>query len=183
MVMKTDAVFKRGLGIISLFSTAGMYLAGFGIFVMALLITTEIVGRHLFGFSILVVDEWSGYLLVMVTFLGLAYTMKTNGFLQIEFLLNRLRPKQRRIFHIFLISVAFFYSILIDHKLITYTWSSYATGLVSVSISQTPLFIPQLFMPLGMTLLALELLRQGVLSLRDLLSFDPNNTQNRNNKT
>jgi TRAP-type C4-dicarboxylate transport system permease small subunit len=183
MVMKTDAVFKRGLGIISLFSTVGMYVAGFGILIMAVLITTEIVGRHLFGFSILVVDEWSGYLLVMVTFLGLAYTMKTNGFLQIEFLLNRLSPKQRRIFHTFLISVAFFYSILIDHKLITYTWSSYATGLVSVSISQTPLFIPQLFMPLGMTLLALELLRQGVLSLRGLPSFDPNKTQNRNNKT
>lgn len=183
MVMKTDAVFKRGLRIISLFSTVGMYVAGVGILMMALLITAEIVGRHLFGFSMLVVDEWSGYLLVAVTFLGLAYTMKTNGFLQIEFLLNRLGPKQRRIFHIFLISIAFSYSILIDHKLIAYTWASYSTGLVSVSISQTPLFIPQLFMPLGMSLLVLELLRQGVLSIRDLISFDANNPQNRNNET
>lgn len=181
--MKTDVVFKRGLRIISLFSTVGMYVAGVGILIMALLITTEVVGRHLFGFSMLVVDEWSGYLLVMVTFLGLAYTMKTNGFLQIEFLLNRLEPKQKKIFHIFLISIALFYSILIDHKLIAHTWSSYSTGLVSVSISETPLFIPQLFMPLGMSLLVLELFREGVLSIRDLISFDANNPQNRNNET
>lgn len=157
------------LAAIDFLSTAGMYFSGIGIFCMALFITLEITARHLFGHSLLIVDEWSGYLLVMVTFLGLAYTMKTNGFLQIEFFLNRLSLRRRRVFHFALILLALIYAILIDYKLMLHTWSSYVTGQVSISISQTPLYIPQLFMPFGMSLLVLELLREGILSVLELL--------------
>lgn len=165
------------LAAIDFLSTAGMYVSGIGVFCMALFITLEITSRHLFGYSLLVVDEWSGYLLVFVTFLGLAYTMKSNGFLQIEFFLNRLPSRSRRMFHFALILLALLYGILIDYRLMLYTWSSYVTGQVSISISQTPLYIPRLFMPLGMSLLVLELLRESILSLLDLLEAGRPNRQ------
>lgn len=165
------------LAAIDFLSTAGMYVSGIGVFCMALFITLEITSRHLFGYSLLVVDEWSGYLLVFVTFLGLAYTMKSNGFLQIEFFLNRLPSRSRRVFHFVLILLALLYGILIDYRLMSYTWSSYVTGQVSISISQTPLYIPRLFMPLGMSLLVLELLRESILSLLDLSEADRPNRQ------
>lgn len=175
--MKRNGFLTTLLAFIDFLSTAGMYVSGIGIACMALLITLEITGRHLFGYSMLVVDEWSGYLLVIVTFLGLAYTMKTHGFLQIEFFLNRLSLRSRRVFHFALVLLALFYALLIDYKLMLHTWSSYVTGQVSISISQTPLYIPKLFMPLGMFLLVLELLREGILSLLDLL--EPGNPNGR----
>lgn len=161
------------LNLIERLSTAGMYVSGIGVFIMSILITIEILGRYFFGFSLLVVDEWSGYLLVMVTFLGLAYTMQTRGFLQIEFLLNRLSRRKRHLFSLFLILLALIYSLIIGWKLILYTWSNYSAGTVSVSISQTPLYIPQLFMPLGVALLILQLINEAVRSILSLMTLPP----------
>ena len=132
---------------------------------MSLLITIEIAGRYVFGFSLLVVDEWSGYLLVMVIFLGLAYTMRVKGFMQMEFLIRQLGPRKRNLLTVFLIFGALIYSILIEYRLVLIAWSSYSSNYVSVSIAQTPLCIPQAFMPIGMMLLILELLREGFQSL------------------
>ena len=159
------------LKLIERLSTAGMYVSGIGVFIMSILITIEILGRYFFGFSLLIVDEWSGYLLVMVTFLGLAYTMQTRGFLQIEFLLNRLSYRKRHLFNLFLILLALVYSFIIGWKLILYTWSNYSAGIVSVSISQTPLYIPQLFMPLGMALLILQLISEAIRSILRLMAL------------
>lgn len=161
------------LNLIERLSTAGMYVSGIGVFIMSILITVEILGRYFFGFSLLIVDEWSGYLLVMVTFLGLAYTMQTRGFLQIEFLLNRLSYRKRHLFNLFLILLALVYSLIIGWKLILYTWSNYSAGIVSVSISQTPLYIPQLFMPLGMALLILQLINEAIRSILGLIGLIP----------
>ena len=161
------------LNLIERLSTAGMYVSGIGVFIMSILITIEILGRYFFGFSLLVVDEWSGSLLVMVTFLGLAYTMQSKGFLQIEFLLNRLSRRKRNLFNLFLILLALVYSFIIGWKLILYTWSNYSAGTVSVSISQTPLYIPQLFMPLGVALLILQLINEAVRSILRLMTLPP----------
>ena len=161
------------LNLIERLSIAGMYVSGIGVFIMSILITIEILGRYFFGFSLLIVDEWSGYLLVMVTFLGLAYTMQTRGFLQIEFLLNRLSYRKRHLFNLFLILLALVYSFIIGWKLVLYTWSNYSAGIVSVSISQTPLYIPQLFMPLGMALLILQLISEAIRSILRLMELIP----------
>jgi TRAP-type C4-dicarboxylate transport system permease small subunit len=169
--MQRQSVFDKILVTIGVLSTGGMYASGAGVFIMSVLITIEITGRYLFGFSLLVVDEWSGYLLVMVTFLGLAYTMKTKGFLQIDFLVNRLSQRRRHLFNIFLVLIALIYSLVIGWKLIIYTWLNYSTGAVSVSISQTPLYIPQLFMPLGILLLVLELIREAITSIQDFVTL------------
>ena len=180
--MKTNRALTKFLAAIDFLSTAGMYISGIGISCMAMFITLEIADRHLFGHSLLIVDEWSGYLLVIVTFLGLAYTMKTNGFLQIEFFLNRLSLRSRRVFHFALVLLALLYAVLIDYRLMLYAWSSYVTGQVSISISQTPLYIPQLFMPLGMSVLVLELLREGIRSVLALLEPGNPNGQARRDR-
>jgi TRAP-type C4-dicarboxylate transport system permease small subunit len=103
--------------------------------------------------------------------------METRGFLQIEFLINRLSTRQNRLFQVFLTLLALIYSLIVEYKLITYTWSSYSAGIVSISISQTPLFIPQLSMPLGMMVLILELLKEAVQYTDELLIGNWRNQQ------
>ena len=70
-------------------SKLGSWISGIAIMIMIFLITLEVVGRKLFGFSTLVSDEFSGYLLVVITFMGAAYTLKTKGFTRMEVIYNR----------------------------------------------------------------------------------------------
>jgi TRAP-type C4-dicarboxylate transport system permease small subunit len=173
---------RKLLTIISSLSSVGMYISGAGILIMALIITLEVIGRYFLGFSLLVTDEWSGYLMVAVTFLGLAYTMRERGFLRMELLIKRLSPQKRNFLNIILILVALTYSVLIDYKLFLFAWSSYTRGYSSISISQTPLYIPQIFMSLGMTLLVLELFREGLQSFYDWIAPNAHYQKGRNKK-
>ena len=154
---------------ISFLTKTGMYLSGIATVVMALFMMFEVVVRQFFGFSTMVADEWPSYLLVFCTFFGLAYTMETKGFLQVEFLLGVLSGKTQRLLHAFLILLALAYSVLLDYHLISYVYASYSKGIVSISISQTPLYIPQVFMPIGMTFLVLELMKEWIHSLIELI--------------
>jgi len=143
--------------VISFLTKLGMYLSGTAIFLMSLFITFEVVARRFLGFSTLVADEWSGYLLVFITFFGLAYTMKTKGFLQVEFVIKRLSGWRYQALHLILLTLAVFYCLVIQYEIVIHTWSTYVNDIVSISISQTPLYIPQLCMPIGMMIFILEL--------------------------
>ena len=156
--------------IISLLTKSGMYLSGVAILLMALFVTFEVVARTLLGFSTLVADEWPSYLLVFSTFLGLAYTMESRGFLQVEFFLKMLSPKHNKLLHSFLLSLGLMYSIVLDYYLIHHASISYSRGIVSISLSQTPLYIPQLLMPIGMTIFVLQLMKLSIQSFFDLFT-------------
>lgn len=155
---------------ISFLTRTGMYLSGIATVVMALFMTFEVVARQFFGFSTMVADEWPSYLLVFCTFFGLAYTMETKGFLQVEFIFGVLSGKTQRALCSILILLALAYSVVLDYHLIAFVYASYSKGIVSISISQTPLYIPQIFMPLGMTFLVLELMKEWIHSLIELTS-------------
>jgi TRAP-type C4-dicarboxylate transport system permease small subunit len=126
--------------------------------IMIFLVTLEVVGRRLFGFSTLVSDEFSGYLLVVITFMGAAYTLKTNGFTRMEVIYNRFAGVGRRVFNILFNLVALIFLVVADYWIWVYTLSSYRSETKSISIVQTPLFIPQSFMGLGVTLLLFEVM-------------------------
>jgi TRAP-type C4-dicarboxylate transport system permease small subunit len=71
-----------------------------------------------------------------------------------------------------LLFLALIYSILLDCYLIHYTFASYSREIVSTSLSQTPLYIPQLVMPIGMTLFVFELIKEWIYTLFNLLTAD-----------
>jgi len=144
--------------VISFLSKLGSWISGIAIMIMIFLITLEVVGRRLFGFSTLVSDEFSGYLLVVITFMGAAYTLKTKGFTRMEVIYNRFAETGRRVFNILINLVALIFLVVADYWIWVYTLSSYRSETKSISIVQTPLFIPQSFIGLGVTLLLFEVM-------------------------
>lgn len=151
--------------VISFLSKLGSWISGIAIMIMIFLITLEVAGRKIFGFSTLVSDEFSGYLLVVITFMGAAYTLKTNGFTRMEVIYNRFGGAGRRVFNILINLVALIFLVVADYWIWVYTLSSYRFDTRSISIVQTPLFIPQLFMGVGITLLLFEVMLELGLSL------------------
>jgi len=135
---------------------------------MTLLINIEVFGRGLFGFSTLVSEEWPSYMLVYIIFFGLASTFKENAFIQVEILINRLNKRRQELLKSLCILLAIVFIALFDYQLTTFVLSSYLRKLRSISFSETPLFIPQIAMPIGLTLLGLQLIKEGVRSFLSL---------------
>jgi TRAP-type C4-dicarboxylate transport system permease small subunit len=147
---------------IVLLTNLGLWTSGIAVLLMVFLITLEVAGRKLFGFSTLVADEFSGYLLVVTTFMGAAYTLKTKGFTRMEAVYNRFKGASRRMIDLAFNLVSLIFLMIVDYWLWVHIFSSYRSGLTSISIFQTPLYIPQLFMGIGATMLLFEVALQIV---------------------
>jgi len=153
---------KRIERVISFVSRLGYWISGIAIMIMIFLITLEVVGRKLFGFSTLIADEFSGYLLVVITFMGAAYTLKTKGFTRMDVIYNRFKGRDRWIIDLVFSLVSLLFLTIVDYWLWVHIISSYRSRLTSISILQTPLCIPQLFMGIGVTFLVLEVVLELV---------------------
>jgi len=149
---------------VDFFSALGLWVSGLAILFMILLITIEVIGRRVLSFSTLVADEFSAYLLVIITFMGAAYTLKTGGFTRMEVVYNRFRGKGRWIIDFVFNLVSFLFLCIIDYWLWVHIISDYRSGITSISILQTPLFIPKLFVGVGGMFLLFEVILKLSLS-------------------
>ena len=155
MVRLTLERMARALGRVADF---GMAISAVAVVVMTLLITVEVVGRNLFRFSTLIADEMAGYLLVVVTFLGLAGTLRSGGFIRVDTYRSRARGRGRAALDLTIYGLAAAYMAVLDRYLWHFALDSYRFKSTSIYFTQTPLWIPHSLMALGGSLLLLEVL-------------------------
>jgi TRAP-type C4-dicarboxylate transport system permease small subunit len=167
------SIMKPLKRIVSSLSVLGLWISGIAVLFMILLITVEVVGRRVLNFSTLIADEFSGYLLVVITFMGAAYTLKTGGFTRMELVYNQFKSKGRWISDFVFNLISLVFLIILDYWLWVHIISDYRTDMASISILQTPLYLPKLFMGLGATLLLIEVL------LEIVTLFSPQETKNK----
>jgi TRAP-type C4-dicarboxylate transport system permease small subunit len=141
---------------IDFLSVLGLWVSGIAVLLMTLLITVEVVGRRVLNYSTLIADEFSGYLLVLITFMGAAYTLKTRGFTRMELVYNLFAARGRRALDLMFNLVSFVFMVILTYWLWVHIVSNYRSNMLSISILQTPLYIPKLFMGVGATLLTLQ---------------------------
>jgi TRAP-type C4-dicarboxylate transport system permease small subunit len=122
----------------------------------ALVVTEGIVVRKLFGMSAIWQIEASVFLLIFATFVGAPLVQRNEKHLNVDLVLIHLSPRTREIVLI-LVSVL---SCLICALLAWYAWPMWWEALTrndhSESLWGPPLWIPYLFLPLGMTLFFLQ---------------------------
>lgn len=118
---------------------------------IAVLITVGVVSRSFFGYAFQSFGEISGYLVVAVTFLGLCVAIYENALFRVEALIDRLPARGRWLLD--LLSSAMFIAFLaiLDYHCVMLVVDSYAGGYVAATLLGTPLYIPQLLMPIGLT--------------------------------
>jgi TRAP-type transport system small permease protein len=144
--------------IIRSLSNIGVVISGIAVLTMIFLITLEVIGRRVLGFSTLIADEFSGYLLVVITFMGAAYTLRNDGFTRMDVIYNKFKGKGRRAVDVVLNLVSLVFLLIINYWLWIHIFSTYQSSMKSISILQTPLYLPMLFMGVGATLLLLEVI-------------------------
>jgi TRAP-type C4-dicarboxylate transport system permease small subunit len=143
---------------VSVLNRLGKNVAGVGLFVMVGLVTADVIMRRLFNAPIIFADEVSGYLLVLVTLMGVSYTLQDEGHIQVKLILNQISPKKRNLFKLLWCVIGIVYAVILLYMTSKLTWESFHLKAFSPTPSQLPLFPAQVFMPIGCLLLLFQLI-------------------------
>ncbi len=127
----------------------------------AALVTTEaVLVRKLLGWSTIWQIEFSVFLLMFACFVGAAYGQFGRHHLNIDMLIIHLKPKTREI----VLTAADAVTCLVCLVVAYYAWPMWWEAVVrndhSESLWGPPLWIPYLFLPLGLSLVFLQCLVQ-----------------------
>jgi len=140
---------------------------------MMALVATEVIGRSAFNLSLLVTDEYCGYMVVAMVFLGIPYALYHEALLRVDFLFNRLRGRRRQFVGLLFDFISLAVTSVIGAYLGRMVWTTYQRGTFSSTPAMTPLWVPQVFMPIGMLLLGLILIARIVDRIRILRGLPP----------
>ena len=121
--------------------------------IMMLLITAEVAVRSLFNYSLQFTDELSGYLLVAVTFLGISISLKEGAVFRVDFLYRRLAARVRTALELVFQILSLIFAVLLDYQVIRLVVSSYERDVTAPTLLATPLYVPQIVMPVGVTMM------------------------------
>ncbi len=147
--MKTFDKIMEGLRRSSLAVSAVALIA------LALLEIAEIFLRTFFKISLLIVDEYAGYLLACMVFMGLCNSFHGGGFVRVEALYNLFRGKGKQILDLLFMLILDILFYVITYECVGLNLYNIEKQLVSNSVLKTPLWIPQLMMSLGLLMFAI----------------------------
>jgi TRAP-type C4-dicarboxylate transport system permease small subunit len=139
---------------------------------MIVMIGAEAIARNAFGTSLQITDEVGGYLLVAVTFLSMSVSEAHGSFHRVELLQMRLSPAGRMISQVVFDLMSLIATALVTWQLIRLATNSWRAEDVAPTPLQTPLWLPQASMGLGMALLCLALLRTIAVMVQRLRKED-----------
>jgi TRAP-type C4-dicarboxylate transport system permease small subunit len=134
-------------------------VASLALIAMILLIGSEAIVRNVFHSSLEITDEICGYLLVAVTFLSMSVSEAHGAFHRVELIQARMSFRARVWLQIGFDLAALVASALVTWQLTRLALNAWNSGDVAPTPLQTPLWLPQMVMGLGMAFLCVALLR------------------------
>lgn len=135
----------------------------------AALTLTEIILRTFFSKTTYISEEYTGYLMVAITFLALSYTLKEKGHIRMTLLHSVVKGKARVFLDIYAFIVGFAICAVITYTTSQFFWGSVVSQTRSMHVSGTYLAVPQFFMPLGFFMMSVQFLAEitrSILRLR-----------------
>jgi len=134
----------------------GAYLSGIFLISLVVLVMTEIIGRHFFDTSTMIADEYSGYIYLSSIFLGLAYTFENNAHIRINIISEKVSENSNKKIDIIAGIISIFVLVFIFYRTILFAYDSYDMDMLSEAVSETPLYLTQIVMPVGILLFILS---------------------------
>jgi TRAP-type C4-dicarboxylate transport system permease small subunit len=145
------------------------------IFLLMVMLLVEVLTRYILRSPLSIAEELGGYLLVSITFMGLAYTWKEKGHVRVTLIFSRLPEKVARPIRFGTLVLATVFTV----PLIKACYDLLADSLLFESRSgswlRTPLVYPQTILLVGAVLLFLQLLVEIIKTLTDMKKSQENN--------
>lgn len=153
-----NPVANRLLRLVERLSAAGAVLSGISFALMTLLILAEILLRTFFDKSTLIASEYSGYTLAVMIYLGLGFSFRQGAHIRITFLQERLKGWSLHLLEITCATIASLLCILSTIFLLEMVQTTYQRGATAYTVAETPLWIPQAIVLVGLIILTLQVL-------------------------
>ena len=149
------------------------YVSGWMVPIMVVLVAVEVFMRYVLHNPPMVADEFSAYLLVGCSFLGLAYTWRQGGHVRITILVSRLPSKAASWIRLFVLILILAFMIGVTKA--GYDMIAYARmiGLKSDTWLMFPLFWPQLTVFLGFLVLTLTVMADIARTISKIMAGEP----------
>ena len=148
---------RKTASLINWLVVIGGNLASGAIFVMAIGVTLDVLARFILGAGTKMAVEFSGYLLVAIVFLGLAYTHGEDAHIRVDFLVKKLPERMRRWIKVIDSIVFLLYVIFLGYYGFDAVQTSYQFGTTSRTGIDIIVWPFQLIIPVGLTLTSLLL--------------------------
>lgn len=127
---------------------------------MLVLINVEVAGRYLFAYSTLISDEYSGYLFTWIVLCGFLYALRSESLLRVNLVVARTSGRVRDALEVINAACGVALAAIATYG----AWQTFSISWLfqtaSSHASQTPLYIPQVILPIGMGLLGLAFLEE-----------------------
>lgn len=112
----------------------------------------EIFLRTFFGKSLLIVDEYAGYLLSCMVFMGLCNSFDGGGFVRVEAVYNLFKGGVKKALDIVFTLVLDGLFFVVAYHCVQLNIQNFEMGITSNTVAQTLIWIPQIFMSVGLVM-------------------------------
>ena len=129
------------------------WIAALSLVAAALIVTEAVIVRKIFGISTIWQIEASVFLLIFTVFAGAPFVQKNEHHLNVDLVIIHLSPRTREITLIVVSIISCILAAILAWYAWPMWWEAVAGNQHSESLWGPPLWIPYLFLPLGMTLL------------------------------
>jgi TRAP-type C4-dicarboxylate transport system permease small subunit len=134
-----------------------MKLSAVLLIALLVLINVEVLGRYFFNYSTLIADEYGGYLYAWMVLLGGVHLLRSDRYLTMTAVIDRLPPFVQSSIGILSALVGLAVCVVSLISTVALVWTSFRFGTRSGQPSGTIVAYPQIAMPLGYALLCLAL--------------------------
>jgi TRAP-type C4-dicarboxylate transport system permease small subunit len=150
-------LLRNTLKIVDGLTTLAAVIGGALIAVMTAIVTLAVISRYVLSRPIGWSEEASIYLMIWAIFLGTAYTLKHDGHIGVDLLMNRLPPRVKPFILCFHYLAGLVFLLILFFKGIDMIDLSILLGSRSIA-TDFPLYLVQLAVPVGATLLILQIM-------------------------
>jgi TRAP-type C4-dicarboxylate transport system permease small subunit len=161
---------KRLERILGFSATISGFIGQYAALAMVLVIVIGVTFRYVLKLPLRFDAEYTGYLLVMVSWVGAAYALKAGAHVRVDVVVRHLPPRLRAWMQVGTDVL----SLLCMSLLLYYMWQLAYSNLVRGVFAMTPMMTPlgpiQMLLPLGALLFILQLLIELSRSMRTATS-------------
>jgi TRAP-type C4-dicarboxylate transport system permease small subunit len=136
-------------------SYLGGVISGLAVLGMTLAVSYAAIMRY-FNVPVIGVDELTGYAVVAVSFLALGYALKEGSHITADIIVSRLSNKAKRLLHVVSLFISLGLVIILIWSAKWLIQESWELNALSPTL-YVPLYIPQLFILVGLGFFALQI--------------------------
>ena len=146
--------------VLDMFILIGAYLAGLLIIMATFMTFYEVLSRAFFGKPTIWATELSIYAVLGSCFLGSAYAVRTYSHITVDLLINNVNNRIKTILAYVSNSLGLLFSLLFMIYGFHHVMNTMELGITSSSLLRIPMYLPELFLPIGGFLMCVAFLLQ-----------------------